>query len=369
MDSAEELRSVVDALRDSPEFLAGWLAYTPGGDSWLSERLGLDQARMERLLLCRSPRPSSFPTEVQGIASLVEVAPEALAAALREGAALTTLSAAGQVGADVEEVAAAAGLLAAARDTADETISRGTVGGSYIRRLAEDVRARAPRDADAILDVESFVAWSAPLAVVLLPDLNLATADNWLAERGVALGFGKPNRPLRGLLLAWRGNGLIFVDGSLSMSERRFTVAHELGHFLLNYYEPRFQVLRRAPDLVEVLDGHRRATTQDRTRAVLERIHLGVHTHLLDRDPHGNAAWEVEQGEDMSSRFALELLSPWKAVRTTLSRIANDMPWPAKLSEATRLLEAEFQLPGDAARTRARAALDAIGKGPGLFER
>jgi hypothetical protein len=367
--NTEDLGRVVEALRDSPEFLAGWLAYTPGGESWLSGRLSLDRARLERLLLCRSPRPASFPTDVQRIAALVGVKPDSLAATLREGAALTILSAAGRAGAEVEETAPPTGLLAAARDATEETISRGTVGGSYVRRLAEDVRARAPRGAEALLDIESFVAWSAPLAIVVLPKLNLTAAHGWLAERGAALGFGNRDRPLRGLLLAWRGSGLILVDGSLPMPERRFTVAHELGHFLLDYLEPRVQVLRKAPDLLEVLDGHRRATTQDRTHAVLERIKLGVHTHLLDRDPHGGAAPDVERGEDLSSRFALELLSPWNAVRTALRRLPDGVPWATRLEEATRRLEAEFDLPKDAARARARAALESMEKGPGFLER
>jgi hypothetical protein len=367
--SAEDLGGVVEALRESPDFLAGWLAYTPGGDSWLSGRLGLDRTRLERLLLCHSPRPSSFAPDVLRVAGLVDVNPDSLAAALREGAALTVLSVAGHVRPDIEETTPVSGLLAAARDVTVETIRRDTAGETFIRRLADDVRARAPRDANAILDVESFVAWAAPLALVILPELSLASTHGWLEERGVGLGFGDRDRPLRGLLLAWRGNGLIFVDGSLPEGERRFTVAHELGHFLLDYLEPRARVLRQAPDLLEILDGHRRPTTQDRARAVLEHIKLGVHTHLLDRDPHGGAAWDVERGEDRSSRFALELLSPWNAVRATLRRLPDGLPWTTRLEEAARVLEMEFRLPGDVARTRARETLESMGKGPGFFER
>lgn len=369
MGSGEDLRGVVEALRESPAFLAGWLGNTPGGDAWVSERLGLDRVRLERLLLCRSPRPSSFPADVLRIAEFIQVTPDSLAATLREGAALAVFSAARHARAHTERAAPAPGLLAAARDATTETISRNKAGGLYVRRLAEDVRTRAPRDADAILDVESFVAWAAPLAVVVLPQLDLASTHDWLTQRGVALGFADRDRPLRGLLLAWRGSGLIFVDGRLTEPERRFTIAHELGHFLLDYLEPRTRVLHAAPDLLEVLDGHRSATRQDRARAVLERIELGVHTHLLDRDSHGSAAWGVEQGEDRSSRFALELLSPWHAVRTGLRRLPTGLRWATRLEEAARLIETEFRLPGDAARTRAREALESIGKGPGFFER
>jgi hypothetical protein len=365
----DSLRRVVEELRDSPEFLAGWLAHTPGGDAWLSQRLGLDRDRLGQLLRCRSPRPSTFAADVEATAILVDVAPATLAETLREGVALTTLSAAAQERVDVPDAKAIPGLLAAARDRAGETISRGNKGGVYIRRLADEVRARSPRDAGEVLDVESFVAWTAPLAVVLLPLLNLSAAHGWLAERGVALGFGNRDRPLRGLLLAWRGSGLIFVDGSLSVSDRRFTVAHELGHFLLDYVAVRNEVLRRVPELVAVMDGHRSATRQDRARSILEGIPLGVHTHLLERDPHGSGTWEMERGEDLSTRFALELLSPWKMVRAMVRTLSPGLGWEARLDEATRLLAKRFQLPVDAARTRARDALESIGKGPGFFDR
>ena len=366
----EGLSAVVDPLRANPEFMAGWLAFAPGGDSWISRRLNLDQGRLERLLLCRSPRPSTFRNDVHDIAALVDVGPASLAAALREAAALAALSSARGVGEDVvQEPTRVAGLLAAARDTSPETIRRGSGGDAFIRRLANDIRARAPQEADQMLDVEAIVAWSVPLALVVLPELDVAAAHGWLRERGVELGFGSGGQPLRGLLLAWRGSGLIFVDGSRPEADRRFTIAHELGHFLLDYLEARGRVLRRTPDLLEVLDGHRPPSTQDRTRALLEQVKLGVHTHLLSRDPHGGAPWEVEQGEDRSSRFALELLSPWNAVRAAIRRLPDDRPWESRLAEASSILARDFKLPEDAARTRAREVLDYLGRGPTFFER
>jgi hypothetical protein len=360
---------VVEALRDKPEFLAGWLARTPGGTSWISERLGLGAGSTERLLVCRAPRPSSFSSDVGAIAKLLQIEAGVLAAVLREAAAVTALSAAHRVDSGAEDATPSPGLLAAARDVTKDTISWRTGRLLHLRRLADDVRARAPRHSKRLMDVEALVAWAAPLAVVVLPELNLSAAHGWLHERGVALGFGNRDRPLRGLLLAWRGSGVIFVDGSIATPDRRFTVAHELGHFLLDYLEPRTQVLRTAPELVEVLDGHRNATTQDRARAVLEGLQLGVHAHLLDRDPHGGVAWDVEQGEDLSSRFALELLSPWEAVRAALRRLPEGTGWEERIEDATRILEERFHLPADAARARAVAGLESVGKGPGFFDR
>ena len=369
MARTNDFAGVVAALRDSPEFLAGWIAPVPGGEPWLAESLGLDRKGLQRLLLCRAPRPSTFTADVGAISTLVGVQPSALAAALREAVALTTLSAASVATREEEAATHLPGLLTAARDTTQEAVGRRTTKGSYIRRLADQVRARAPRDAAAILDVQSFVAWAAPLAVVALPELRITVAHGWLAERGVALGFGNKDRPLRGLLLAWRGSGLIFVDGSIPMADRRFTVAHELGHFLLDYMEPRGQVLRRDPDLLEVIDGHRLSTTEDRARAVLDGLPLGVHTHLLDRDPHGHGTWEMERGEDLSSRFALELLSPWNSARAIVGQVPNNLTWEARLEEATRLIESRFQLPSDVARTRARTILESAGMGTGFFDR
>jgi Zn-dependent peptidase ImmA (M78 family) len=142
------------------------------------------------------------------------------------------------------------------------------------------------------------------------------------------------------------------------------TVAHELGHFLLDYVEPRLQVLREAPDLLEVVDGWRAPTRAERVQAVLARVPLGLRTHLLERDVQGNAEHDVEMGEDAASRFAVEVLAPWPAIRDLARQLRSADPhasYGALLATLTVEVVEQFLLPQAEASARAAAALETVG--------
>src|SRR5207244_1995423 len=79
------------------------------------------------------------------------------------------------------------------------------------------------------------IARALPVAVVSLPRLRLGGVRAWLRDNGLADPCRETDRPLRACLAAQAGHGLIFVDGSDRHDEQRFSLAHELGHFLRHY--------------------------------------------------------------------------------------------------------------------------------------
>lgn len=367
------LAAVIERLGQEPEFLAGWLSAVPDRGAGIVRRLGLDDRRHARLLLHRTPRPGRFPADVMAIAEGLEVDRNELAAGLREAAALTGLAAIAaaprRAGADQDTQS---GVLAAAHDKAEEQVQASSVAIPRVRERAAAVWADVPPDVRKRRDIEAAVAWSAPLAGVALPALDEQRARAWLTERHAPLDGTAGTRPLRGLLLAWRGVGIVFVDGTLDHAERRFTVAHELGHFLFDYIEPRDRVLREAPALIEVIDGWRPAGRAERAEAILARVPLGLHTHLLERDVNGGAAPDVELVEDAASQFALEVLSPWpealEATRAAAAETAG-LPFDERVWRAAEVLAERFVLPAERAAVRAVSALRALGIQRGFFDR
>jgi len=156
------------------------------------------------------------------------------------------------------------------------------------------------------------IANSLPLAVVSMPALHLAGVDVWMRKQGVVCGIGVDDRRLRACLVARCGQGIIFLDGSDPEDEQRFSLAHELAHFLRGYLTPRRLASERLGESVlEVLDGDRPPLHEERLHALLARVQIGFHVHLMDRSPDGNIVSDaIEEAERGADRLALELLAP-----------------------------------------------------------
>jgi Zn-dependent peptidase ImmA (M78 family) len=361
-DSASEvdLGPVVAAARHDPGFLAARVSLA-GAERAVAAELGLGRSGLQRLLLCRPPSGSQFAADVQAIADLTGVQPGRLAGVLRAVDAVGGLR-----GIDGQLDFGRAGMLAAARDADDDHVSAGAENAEHLRELAERFWSAAPGPVARERDLPAAIAWSARLAVVALSPLTLGRIRRWLQDHGVPVSADSDESAVRGFLVAWRGVGVVFLDGTLDAAERRFTLAHELGHFLLDYDEPRRRVLRDAPELLEVVDGVRTPTPADRAQALMARVPVGVHTHLLEDEATGGR----DHTEDQASRFALELLAPWEEALDA-ARDAARQPGPYRLilARGAQLMSERFALPAHAARSRTRQALDELGVRPGFFDR
>jgi hypothetical protein len=140
----------------------------------------------------------------------------------------------------------------------------------------------------------------------------VGAALDWLRCCGVVYEFPGCDRRLRACLVACKGHGIALVDGQDHEDEQRFSIAHELAHFLRDCWSVRENLRKRlGPAAVEVLDGARAPTTQERLHALLRDVPLGLQLHLLDRDGDGNPlTTAAEHAETDADRLAYELLAP-----------------------------------------------------------
>ncbi|MBX6771846.1 MAG: ImmA/IrrE family metallo-endopeptidase [Chloroflexi bacterium] len=199
-------------------------------------------------------------------------------------------------------------------------------------------------------DLRAPLARALPVALVPLPRPRTQDVEGWLRRREVAFSFEAGDCPLRACLVAYNGRGIIFLDGADPPAEQRFSLAHEIAHFLRHYWLPRQEVAARlGPAAIGVLDGERAPTVEERIDALLARTWLGVHVHLL---PRGAADLErVIEAEREADLLACELLAPSDQV---LAGIAPG-PGPARRQAVEARLREEFGLPpGPAARYAAR---------------
>jgi len=178
------------------------------------------------------------------------------------------------------------------------------------QRIAEAIR-RAYDDADisppGILDPSRIVPLQKLLAGQGLthsehPSLRRREAATYLSRElpyEVEID-GNPEDELSGYLFANSFGGWVLVDRRDPIARRRYTVAHELGHFLL-HAQPRLA----AGDIVfsEAQPKVDEAASVDN-----EAFGPGGEVQLVSRDAaleHGAVAWETE-----ANQFAAALLMP-----------------------------------------------------------
>ena len=159
-------------------------------------------------------------------------------------------------------------------------------------------------------DLEASIVVAHEVTIKRIANLNVAQARDWLASLRIAFDEAI-DRPLRGCLAAHGEAGIILIDANDSPDEQRFTLAHEVAHFLRDHWRPRERVAHAiGVPAVEVVDGRRSATVEERFASALEGVPLTVRMHLLPRDSKGQPTSAIADAEDSADRLAFELLAP-----------------------------------------------------------
>ena len=175
------------------------------------------------------------------------------------------------------------------------------------------------------LDLSIIISRSFPLSVIMLPLLRVSRVESWFQKQGIPFNFLCQDRSLCGCIIAVRGFGFIFADSSDTDNERRYTIAHEVAHFLLDYLYPRQKVLHLFGESIRpMLDGERTPTRTETLDALLSSVKLGTYTDLMPRSNKGDIDQAyILPAEEKADRLALELLAPAYRV---LSQVALQDP-------------------------------------------
>jgi hypothetical protein len=188
-----------------------------------------------------------------------------------------------------------------------------------------------------------------PLTVVPLPGLTPRKGHAWLVSHKRAHGGLVETDDLKhGFTVAHAGVGVLFLNSADPPDEQRFTLAHEVAHFVLDHLQPRSRALRAwGASIRPVLDGEQEPTIAEQLFSVLERVPYRTRTNFMDRNdkgrPRTGQVWESEQRAD---RLAFELLAPRQELLPLLNHAGRE--------ELEAELISRFGLPVTEAPTYAR---------------
>jgi len=209
-------------------------------------------------------------------------------------------------------------------------------------------------------DLATDVVLHLPITIELVPGLTSHSVRGWLRARGINHEVSDEDRALHGCVVARGGQAVAFLDAGDEEAEQRFTLGHEIAHFLLDHLLPRRRALRIfGEQILPLLDGERPATRDEMLSAALEQVRLGVQVHLMGRGIHrAVCAWEIEESEQRADRLALELLAPVRAATSALRRLlgsAEDLAVHEK--RAADHFATQFGLPAQVASSYVRLLL------------
>jgi hypothetical protein len=192
-------------------------------------------------------------------------------------------------------------------------------------------------------DLRRAISRAVVLSVKLLAGLSAQRASAWLRDQGISSFAGERDRALCACLFARGGCGIIFLDADDDEAEQRFSLAHELAHYLRHYHEPRRRAVAKfGPQILDVFDGIRPPTPTERLHALLRNIRIGEHVHLMARDDRRRiASPTIASAEFDADLLGCELFAPADVVlQQTRRRTAR-----ASRLEAERQSQQTFGLP------------------------
>ncbi len=189
-------------------------------------------------------------------------------------------------------------------------------------------------------DLAEDIPLALPLTVVPLPGLTPRKGREWLVSYKRADGGLVPtNDRKHGFTVAHAGAGVLFLNSEDPPGEQRFTLAHEVAHFVLDHLQPRRRAERAwGRSIGPVLDGEQEPSVAEQLCSALERIPSRPRANFMDRnDTRMHVSGLVMESEQRADRLAFELLAP----RQELLPLLNH----ARRKELEACLISRFGLP------------------------
>lgn len=240
-----------------------------------------------------------------------------------------------------------------------------------IERIARDFWSKADPAHRRVLDISRAVNIVLPIRIVYIQNLSLVEVDNWLKGRGINIEIDINDRIMHGVILIREGNGFIFVNADDSTIEQRFTIAHEVSHYLLDYQVPRERaMLEVGTEIEKVLNGKDQPDRFQQVKALIKGISIQPYGHLIEKKGNGSFLnWVNFNAENEADYLALELLAPRSMViKGTISTIKG-LNYTQFVRKCEEILVDNYQIPPEVAHQYASELAYSVTSGPSFLDK
>jgi len=168
------------------------------------------------------------------------------------------------------------------------------------------------------------------LECIELPNLTARVALEFLSRYGATIlpDDDRNESPLAGYLYITTNFGCIFVNQSDRVTRRRFSVAHELGHYLL-HFRPLLDALKRSGELITLYHSDHKKKDANEPEDLNADFFEG-RTIAFSESNIEDFLPPTEQMEKEADFFAGELLLPAEIVRAQAAILdlpPDDLSW------------------------------------------
>ncbi len=219
-------------------------------------------------------------------------------------------------------------------------------------------------------DIRSAAPFALPLSIHSIRSLSVASASRFYARGGIASPRAARDRRLRGCISISVGGGMILVEANDDVRQKRFTIAHEVAHYIIEVsrHSERAET-RMGKRWLGVLYGERAASESERIDAWLANVRSAPFAHFMDRVPSGGiGCGETLRAECRADALALDLLAPRAEFVRAIG--ARGEPVFRDSVEAARLIaQRKFGLPAAIASEYAARVAWGLRRGASTAER
>jgi hypothetical protein len=182
-----------------------------------------------------------------------------------------------------------------------------------IENLYEESEAAQPTAKRRIVPLRKLIT-GCPLNCVEIADLTKEVAIAYFSDPESARDQvdRRDGDILSGFLYTGSRSGTIFINRSDPVVRRRFSIAHELGHYLL-HLRPLFSILKVEGTLIGISDAASQPKSGDEDDDAAER--LAGKANLIGEVETTGLLPPLEEMERQADTFATELLMPVPLVR------------------------------------------------------